>query len=325
MKSKPLFLFILLFILTGCSSNNQYSLTLLDENDNVYQVLSNLNQDDEIPLPRLEKENHLFIGWSNGDQVYYSQFEGTKDVTLTPVYEKYTDVFTYEMVEASSGIIITEYTGSGEHVHLPISIEGYHVLGLGSFAFKDTLVTDLYFHDFITTLKPRALHDTPHLENIHVSELNETFNDVNGVLFSLNGTLIQYPQGKKDTHFEAPNITKQLGPYSFVGQKYLETLTLPESLTHIGNHAMAETLNLTSLTIPSSVIFIGAFFTNDSEIERVIILRNYEEHGSITVIDSLQSEDLPIFYVPDDSLSFYQADLNWVLFYEHIRSESELN
>ncbi len=124
------------------------------------------------------------------------------------------------------------------------------------------------------------------LQKISVDENNRYFCTIDGVLFSKDmSTLLYYPQQKAGTEYTVPDNVTTIGTAAFYGNSNLQTVhfsesvqtirlyafahskvsdvTLPSRLNFIQPYAFAYCPNLTSITIPASVEFIGsrAFFS----------------------------------------------------------------
>jgi hypothetical protein len=102
------------------------------------------------------------------------------------------------------------------------------------------------------------------LENIIVDESNKFYSSVNGVLFSKDkSVLAQYPPGRKGA-YSIPYGVKSIEDRAFLDAQGLTDITIPSSVTSIGDLAFRLCV-FTSVTIPSSVTSIGgeAFSWND--------------------------------------------------------------
>lgn len=78
--------------------------------------------------------------------------------------------------------------------------------------------------------------------SIVVSEENPVFKSEGGVLYNKAGTeLLMYPSGKDDlTEFAVPEGVTAIADGAFKGNSSLETITLPASMTSVGNEAFRE-------------------------------------------------------------------------------------
>lgn len=113
--------------------------------------------------------------------------------------------------------------------------------------------------------------------------LNNTFIDVNGVLFDdSKEVLVRYPHDRKDRTYIIPDGVRKIGISAFEGNEQLEIVVFPPSVTtieqrafkkcialnnvqlangllRINDEAFRECYRLTEITVPDSVISIGQF------------------------------------------------------------------
>jgi len=90
-----------------------------------------------------------------------------------------------------------------------------------------------------------------------VEEGNERYKSADGVLFSADGTtLLRYPNGKRDLHYDVPRGVTRIADYAFSDDLSiipLKTISLPIGLTAIGKNALSGCVRLQSLTVPLTV------------------------------------------------------------------------
>ena len=92
-----------------------------------------------------------------------------------------------------------------------------------------------------------------------VPEDHPLYQAIDGVLFSKDGkTLLAYPGGRMDEHYDVPAGVEHIWPYAF-GTDYLKTISLPIGLKTIGNGAFSDCGRLQSIAIPLTVTEIGDY------------------------------------------------------------------
>ncbi len=84
-----------------------------------------------------------------------------------------------------------------------------------------------------------------------------TYNDVTYSVTSIGGGAFQVPWYSGLTSVTIPNSVTSIGEYAFEGCSGLTSMTIPNSVTSIGNGAFSGCFGLTELTIPNSVTSIG--------------------------------------------------------------------
>lgn len=151
------------------------------------------------------------------------------------------------------------------------------------------------------------------LKNYFVDPENKIWKSIDGVLFNKSGTRLEkYPPGRSNDTYTVPSGTVIIGEYAFENANVSE-VTLPEtvtmiqscafkasklsaihlplSLTQIGSCAFVFCPNLSSITIPPSVVTIGLNAYGDRD-DCVI----YGVTGSVAYIYAMDSG---VAFVPD--------------------------
>ena len=168
-------------------------------------------------------------------------------------------------------LTITSYTGTSDGaLTLPISAYGLPVTGIAENAFYDVMITSVTIPAGITNLEEPPFGDCIFLNSISVDPANPRFVSVDGILFNKNQTrLIQYPPHKSGTSYVIPRGVTALGADAFASSDYLKSISIPDGVAEIGSGAFFF-INLTTITIPASVNFIGDYaFEDDANLVSV--------------------------------------------------------
>ncbi|MCM8871999.1 MAG: leucine-rich repeat domain-containing protein [Paludibacteraceae bacterium] len=191
----------------------------------------------------------------------YEAFVGCTGLTA-PVYN--THVFAY-MPKSYSGAYsipnsvtsISSYAFYGCTGLTSITIQN-SVTSIGFRAFEGcTGLTSVTIPNRVTSIGKFAFYDCTGLTSINVAEDNLNYASIDGVLYSKDkNTLIMCPQGKTGS-ITIPNSVTSIGEYAFGGCTGLTSITIPNSVTSIGDEAFDDCTGLTSITIPNSVTSIG--------------------------------------------------------------------
>lgn len=136
----------------------------------------------------------------------------------------------------------------------------YTVIGIGNNAFAhNRLVTSASVGAGVTSIMPSAFIGCPELEAITVSDDNDYYSSVDGVLYDEEQLyLYVYPGGKTDEHFAVPETVKTVGMYSFYDNGHIRSLYVGGNVTSVYENAFCGLSNLAEITLP----FIGTSAEN---------------------------------------------------------------
>ncbi len=131
----------------------------------------------------------------------------------------------------------------------------YRVIGIGPYAFSENRhVTSVSIGSGVTSILPTAFVGCPELKSITVSEDNEYYCSIDGVLYDVGALyLYVYPGGKTDESFTVPETVQTIGTYAFYDNEHIRTLTVGRNVTAIYEEAFCGLTNLMEITLP----FIG--------------------------------------------------------------------
>ena len=88
------------------------------------------------------------------------------------------------------------------------------------------------------------------IKSIEIEEGNRYFRSVDGVLFSADmATLLDYPDGREAADYRVPAEVKTLGEFSFMNNRNLKKVELPDTLTSIEVEAFYECTELTDVDV----------------------------------------------------------------------------
>ena len=107
---------------------------------------------------------------------------------------------------------------------------------IGSRAFWSTGLTGVEIPSGVTQIGTRVFWECSDLTRIDVSEDNAVYSSQDGVLFSKDKTkIIAWPEGKAGI-YEIPDGVTDIMDYAFEHSKKLTEITIPASVTYIGNN-----------------------------------------------------------------------------------------
>lgn len=113
----------------------------------------------------------------------------------------------------------------------------------------------IYISSSVEEIGKHVFYGCNSLEEIVVSKDNKFYYSEDGVLYSRDGTLLHYPQNKRDTSFIVPDNILKINAYAFYENKKLKNLTLGNNVSEIGRRAFACS-HIETINIPSKVKII---------------------------------------------------------------------
>ena len=158
------------------------------------------------------------------------------------------------------------------------STTGSELETLGDGSFNATKLTSFYFPDTLTNLGERPLSSCSKLASIIVDENNPSYQSMDGILFSKDGSeLLMYPAAKKGSSYKVPAGVTSIAKYAFWGNSRLSELTMSDGVETLGDFVFQNASSLTSVTIADSVTKIGRLgFYNNPKLEIVHLSENLE-------------------------------------------------
>ena len=125
-------------------------------------------------------------------------------------------------------------------------------------------LTSVIIPNSVTSIGFSAFSECYDLNSVHISDLAAWCNiefgtyDSNPLACAYNGNATKlYLNGEEVKDLTIPNSVTSIGNYAFYDYTNLTSVTIPNSVTSIGQEAFHNCEGLTSLTIPNSVTSIG--------------------------------------------------------------------
>ena len=216
-----------------------------------------------------------------------------------------------EDFEIENGIL-RKYKGKDKNIKIPNSVTEIRLC-----AFRGcSSLTSVSIPDSVIKIGPRAFDDCSSLSGISipnsVTEIGEkAFNHCkinnleyrdllkikNGLALSDDETRVLYCSNSSLTSVSIPDSVTEIGNDAFFGCSSLTSVSIPDSVTEIGNDAFRVCSSLTSVSIPDSVTEIGEYaFDGCSSLTSVSIPDSVIEIGNDAFfgckINNLEYRDL---------------------------------
>ena len=190
------------------------------------------------------------------------------------IYEGFKLSYTINNKEVS----VTGCTGNDVLLQIPSEIEGCPVTSIAENAFSgNENITVCMIPDSVKTIGARAFSACtelttitlgssvakigdyaftacPSLLYIDVSKKNPTYSNINGCLYENSDTLLLYAGDKDAEIYEKTTVIRK---GAFFGKADITSVTLPNTVKTIDDHAFSGCLSLKKITIPDSVTKLG--------------------------------------------------------------------
>ncbi|HCW52785.1 MAG TPA: hypothetical protein DG753_03395 [Clostridium sp.] len=180
-------------------------------------------------VPNMEVRNLIFDSSSNIKNNQIIVIDGNDEVLTSDFV--YCKEYDYEYNEYI--IRIDEYNGNDKVLKIPSTIEGKPVKSANIVPSDDenNTLEKLIIPDTIEEIQIQQMEN---LKNIEVSEYNNYYTTIDGVLFSKDkSSLIHYPSGITNTEYTVPDNTEVIKHSAIGYSKYLETIKIPSSVKTI--------------------------------------------------------------------------------------------
>ena len=176
------------------------------------------------------------------------------------------------------------------------------VTSIGDSAFKDcSSLTSITIPDSVTSIGGHAFYGCSSLKKVYAHSIQAWLAIAMSNCYSnpCNGGAALYFDGELADNITIPNSVSSIGNSAFDGCSSLTSITIPGSVTSIGNSAFSGCSSLTSITIPDSITSIGdSAFSGCSSLTSITIpdsvtsIGDYAFYGcssltSITIPDSV--------------------------------------
>lgn len=186
--------------------------------------------------------------------------------------------FRYNVVEMASGASyaeLLEYSGNASVVEIPAYFEGYPITVIANNAFSSATVSTVIIPDTVTTIGAEAFYNCSYLTTINIPDsvknigknafqycdmVRELYNSV----YYVDGWAVEYNGYESDVTLKEG--TRGIASRTFENYaQYLETITIPDSVTTISSYAFYGCDALNAVYMGNGVNYIGEYAFYDCD------------------------------------------------------------
>ena len=136
---------------------------------------------------------------------------------------------------------------------------GNGVTSIGDSAFRDCGLTSITIPDSVTSIGDSAFYGCSKLQDLYITDIMAWCNisGLNNLMWYGSSNKRLYINNELVTSITIPDSVTSIGEYAFYGCSGLTSVTIGGSVTSIGERAFRNCTGLSSITIPDSVTSIG--------------------------------------------------------------------
>ena len=188
------------------------------------------------------------------------------DISLIPWYEFRTRITSAVIEDGVTNIVKNAFYYCNNLTAVVIG-KDVEAIAADAFAGCASLVS-VTIPENVQTIAGNPFSVCTSLKEISVDENNGNFCAVEGVLFSIDKTvLITYPIAKENTYYRVPKTVTKIADSAFRANN-LTSVDLLDALVSIGSYAFANSNNIKQICFPGTLQNIGAYaFTQSNNLE----------------------------------------------------------
>ena len=299
MKKYLFLVLITTFCITGCRSSKEASKTNQNE---VWQTMLVKQLDAQV------SDQIITVKYNDGNTLCYKILDNFGNVTLTWDRTNGRKNFDDGPSAYKGDISIPSFILTGENDEFV-----FRVMEIDQNAFYNcTEVTSVSLPFSVIRIVNDAFKGCSGLTKFSVNENNQSYKDIDGVLFSKDSRmLIKYPAKKETADYIISEDVSLICTDAFMDNTFLRKIGVGNFVTAISDHAFKNCTALEEVELGGNVRIIGAeAFKNCPKLSLINAHGFFPPHNSPTVFDDATKENAKL-YVPKGQLNNYKRRLEW--------------
>ena len=287
------------FVLAGCRSSKEASKTNQKE---VWQTLLVKQLDAKV------EDQIITVNYNNGTTLCYKILDNFGNVTLTWDRTNGRKNFDDGPSAYKGDISIPSFITTGEDNDFT-----FRVMEIDQNAFYGcSEVTSIDLPYSILRILNDAFRGCSGLQKFTVNENNQSYKDVDGILFSKdNRMLIKYPAKKETAEFVISEDVSVICTEAFMDNAFLKKITIGNFVTAISDNSFKNCTSLEEVELGGNTRILGVdAFKNCPKLMLVNSHGMWPPHCSPTVFDDEVKASAKL-YVPRGQMMRYRRTLEW--------------
>ncbi|MBO4560932.1 MAG: leucine-rich repeat domain-containing protein [Bacteroidaceae bacterium] len=284
--------------ITGCRSSKNAS----SNQNEVWQTLLVKQIDAQV------QDQIITVKYNNGTTLCYKILDNFGNVTLTWDRTGGRSSFDDGPSNYKGDISIPSFITTGQDNDFT-----FRVMEIDQNAFYNcSEVTSIDIPFSVLRIVNDAFKGCSGVKRYTVNENNQSYKDVDGVLFSKdNKMLIKYPAKKQLTDYVISEDVSLICTEAFTDNTYLKKVYVGNFVTAISDFAFMNCTSLEEVELGGNVRIIGAqAFKNCPKLALINSHGIFPPHNSPTVFDDVVKQNAKL-YVPKGQLNNYRRRLEW--------------
>lgn len=145
-----------------------YNVNLTSLTPNFNQSFTEVEAGEEIALPFLEKANHLFLGWTDGDNTYFEKLTVNKNLDLEPLWEDMSQVFYFdeETLAEENYVTLRTYRGNAKYMRIPQTYNGKNIIAINAYTFRLSTLEVIQIPNTVLYIETNAFSQVTNLKEL---------------------------------------------------------------------------------------------------------------------------------------------------------------
>lgn len=287
------------FTLAGCRSSKEASKTNQKE---VWQTLLVKQLDAKV------EDQIITVNYNNGTTLCYKILDNFGNVTLTWDRTNGRKNFDDGPSSYKGDISIPSFITTGEDAEFT-----FRVMEIDANAFYGcTEVTSVDIPYSVLRIVNDAFKGCSGIQKFTVNENNQSYKDVDGILFSKDSRmLIKYPAKKETAEYVISEDVSVICTEAFMDNEFLKKITVGNFVTAISDNSFKNCTSLEEVELGGNTRILGVdAFKNCPKLVLVNVHGMWPPHCSPTVFDDDVKQTAKL-YIPRGQTMRYKRTLEW--------------